>query len=137
VTKGAPFVVYFDGASRGNPGPAAWGAWSPAGYSRSGFLGRTTNNVAEWNAFLGALDLAIEAGAADVEIRADSELVIRQFSGEYKMKAPHLAPFLGEARRRAARFASLVVVHVPREANREADRLANEELDRERASGKR
>jgi ribonuclease HI len=122
-------VLYFDGASRGNPGPSSYGVWSPAGLTDSKRLGRTTNNVAEWRGFLAALDLALASGVRDVEIRADSQLVLRQFSGEYRMKAPHLAAFLEEARRKARGIERLRVVHVPREENREADALANRALD--------
>jgi ribonuclease HI len=124
-----PLVLYFDGASRGNPGPAAYGVWSPSGMSRSVAIGRATNNVAEWKGFLAALDLAVKSGARDVEIRADSELVLRQFSGEYRMKASHLADYLAEARRKARTLGRLRVVHVRREENREADALANRALD--------
>ena len=127
-----PFVVYFDGASRGNPGPAAWGVFSPAGRSASRTIGRTTNNVAEWQGFLAALDLAAEAGATVVEVRADSELVVKQFLGTYRVKAHHLAPYLAAARQKARRFRRLEVVHVPRRENREADALANAALDEEK-----
>jgi ribonuclease HI len=122
-------VLYFDGASRGNPGPSSYGVWSSVGLADSKRLGSTTNNVAEWRGFLAALDLALASGAQDVEIRADSQLVLRQFSGEYRMKAPHLAAFLEEARRKARGIERLRVVHVPREENREADALANRALD--------
>jgi len=130
--KDAPadrLVIYFDGASRGNPGPAAYGVWSPSGVFRAAVIGRATNNVAEWLGFLAALDLALASGAGDVEIRADSELVLRQFSGEYRMKAPHLAGYLAEARKKARGLGRLRAVHVPREENREADALANRALD--------
>ncbi len=129
----APLVLYFDGASRGNPGPASFGVFSPSGIRISRAIGSTTNNVAEWRGFLAALEAAVASGAARVEIRADSQLVVRQFLGEYKMKAEHLRPFLEEARRQAARIASLRVVHVRREENREADALANAALDRAKA----
>ncbi len=129
ATHAAPLVLYFDGASRGNPGPAAYGVWSPAGASASVAIGHATNNVAEWRGFLAALDLALASGAPDVEIRADSELVLKQFSGEYRMKAPHLAAYLDEARAKARRLPSLRVRHVRREENREADALANRALD--------
>lgn len=122
-------VLYFDGASRGNPGPSSYGVWSPTGLTDSKRLGSTTNNVAEWRGFLAALDVALASGARDVEIRADSQLVLRQFSGEYRMKAPHLAAFLEEARRKARGIERLRVVHVPREENHEADALANRALD--------
>lgn len=122
-------VLHFDGACRGNPGPSSWGVWSPSGIERSGLVGRTTNNVAEWSGFLAALDAAIEAGAEDVEIRADSELVVKQWNGVYRVKAPHLARYLVEAKEKARKIPRLRVVHVRREVNREADRLANEALD--------
>ena len=123
-------VLHCDGACRGNPGPSSWGVWSPSGIALSGLVGRTTNNVAEWSGFLAALDAAIAAGAPDVEVRADSELVVKQWNGVYRVKAPHLAPFVAQAKEKAARIPRLRVVHVRREENREADRLANEALDR-------
>ena len=122
-------VLHFDGACRGNPGPSSWGVWSPSGIALSGLVGRTTNNVAEWSGFLAALDAALEAGAADVEIRADSELVVKQWNGVYRVKAPHLLPFVAQAKEKARRIPRLRVVHVRREENGEADRLANEALD--------
>jgi ribonuclease HI len=127
----APLVLYFDGASRGNPGPAAYGVWSPAGLEKAAVLGTTTNNVAEWLGFLAALDVAVASGAEDVEIRADSQLVLRQFSGEYRMKAAHLAEYLTQARAKARKVRRLRVLHVPRAENREADALANRALDAE------
>ena len=129
MRRAGPLVLYFDGASRGNPGPASYGVWSPSGLTAAGAIGRTTNNVAEWRGFLAALDLALSSGAGDVEIRADSQLVLRQFSGEYRVKAHHLAGFLEEARRKARGIERLRVVHVCREENQEADALANRALD--------
>ena len=125
----SPLILYFDGASRGNPGPASFGVFSPSGVRISEAIGTATNNVAEWRGFLAALEAAVANGAARVEIRADSQLVVRQFLGEYKMKAEHLRPYLEEARRRARRIGELRVVHVRREENREADALANAALD--------
>lgn len=129
---GRPLVVYFDGASRGNPGPAAWGVFSPSGIRRGAAIGETTNNVAEWRGFLAALDAALESGASDVEVRADSELVLKQFLGTYRVKAHHLAPYLAAAREKARRFRRIHVVHIPRRENREADVLANAALDAEK-----
>ena len=129
ASAAAPLVLYFDGASRGNPGPSAYGVWSPSGVEKADVLGTTTNNVAEWRGFLAALDLAVASGAEDVEIRADSQLVLRQFSGEYRMKAPHLAEYLTAARAKARKVRRLRVLHVPRAENREADALANRALD--------
>ncbi len=132
MRRAGPLVLYFDGASRGNPGPASYGVWSPSGLTAARAIGRTTNNVAEWRGFLAALDLALSSGAEEVEIRADSQLVLRQFSGEYRMKAAHLAGFLEEARRKARGIERLRVVHVGREENHEADALANRVLDARR-----
>ncbi len=129
----AALVLYFDGASRGNPGPSSYGVFSPSGIRKMAAIGHTTNNVAEWRGFLAALDAAIEAGATDVEIRADSQLVLKQFLGEYRMKAPHLARYLVEAREKARQIKKLRVVHVPRAQNHEADALANQALDAARA----
>ena len=129
VKPDAPFVVYFDGASRGNPGPAAWGVFAPPARSARQAIGAATNNVAEWRGFLAALDLAAEAGASDVEVRADSELVVKQFLGTYRVKASHLKPYLAAAREKARLFRRLSLVHVPRSENREADALANAALD--------
>jgi ribonuclease HI len=131
ASAAAPLVLYFDGASRGNPGPSAYGVWSPSGLESSAVLGTATNNVAEWRGFLAALDLAVASGVEDVEIRADSQLVLRQFSGEYRMKAPHLAEYLAQARAKARKVRRLRVLHVPRAENREADALANRALDAE------
>jgi probable phosphoglycerate mutase len=103
--------------------------WSPSGLEDAKALGTATNNVAEWRGFLAALDLAVASGAEEVEIRADSQLVLRQFSGEYRMKAAHLAAYLDEARRKARNLRRLRVLHVPRAENREADALANQALD--------
>lgn len=125
----AALVIYFDGASRGNPGPASYGVYSPSGVAIGERIGVTTNNVAEWRGFLAALLAARDAGAQEVEVRADSELVLKQFRGEYRMKAAHLAPYLAEARRLARHFRKLDVRHVPRAENRHADALANAALD--------
>ncbi len=128
-------VLYFDGASRGNPGPSAYGVYSPSGLRVAEAIGQATNNVAEWRGFVAALKAAVEAGAKDVEIRADSQLVVLQFKGVYRLRARHLLPYLEEARRLSQSIASLRVVHVPREENREADALANAALDRQRSIG--
>ncbi|KAA0254054.1 MAG: reverse transcriptase-like protein [Acidobacteria bacterium] len=125
-----PFVVFFDGASRGNPGPAAYGVWSPSGVRIGRPIGRGTNNEAEWRGLLAALEAAREAGAEEVEVRADSELVVHQFNGVYRVKAENLRPFLAAARERARAFRKLTVVHVPRAQNHQADAVANEALDR-------
>jgi ribonuclease HI len=130
--------IHIDGASRGNPGEAGFGVHvaGPDGKEIAGlygYLGQATNNVAEYQALLHALRWALDRKAARIEVFSDSELVVRQIEGRYKVKHPDLRPLHDEARRLLARFAHARVEHVPRERNREADRLANQALD-ERAS---
>ena len=128
------FRAGFDGGSRGNPGPAAWGvvildeAGHPA-YGHAGAIGRATNNVAEYRGLLEALALAERAGASDVQLFADSELVVKQMRGEYKVRHPDLVPLHAEATRRAAEFRNFAISHVPRERNKDADRLVNRALN--------
>lgn len=95
-----------------------------------GFLGHATNNVAEYHALLEALELASERSAEDVEIRADSELIVRQVQGRYKVRHPDLIPLHAKAMQRIAAVPSFRIVRVPREENRDADRLVNLVLDR-------
>jgi probable phosphoglycerate mutase len=128
------FRAAIDGGSRGNPGPAAWAVavLDESGgcvEGHHGSLGRATNNVAEYRALLEALRLAEERAAEDVAIQADSELVVRQILGRYKVKHPDLKPLFEEAKRRIGRFRSFGIRHVPRGENAHADRLVNEALD--------
>lgn len=134
------FRAAIDGGSRGNPGPAAWGVAVLDGdgvriEGHAGVIGSATNNVAEYRALLEALALAADRGAADVEIFADSELVVRQIQGSYRVKNPTLKPLFEEARRRIARLTGFRIVHVRREQNKDADRLVNIALDRGAAEG--
>lgn len=129
------FRFAVDGGSRGNPGPAAWAfvVLDDAGEvveGHAGFLGPATNNVAEYHGLLEALRLAAERGASTVEVRADSELIVKQMLGSYRVRHPALLPLWQEASRRARAFRSFRIEHVRREQNREADRLVNEALDR-------
>jgi ribonuclease HI len=133
-----PIVLHVDGASRGNPGEAGFGVHAVAADGRElaalyGYLGRATNNVAEYQGLIHALRWALARGARRVRVCSDSELVVRQMSGEYRVKHPALQPLHREARALVARFDRAELVHVPREQNRAADRLANRALD-ERAS---
>jgi ribonuclease HI len=128
------FKAGIDGGSRGNPGPAAWGVVVLDDDDRpvegfAGTIGRATNNVAEYNGLLEALALAAARGAAEVSLRADSELVVKQMRGEYKVRHPDLIPLHAEASRRAARFSRFSIAHVRREQNKDADRLVNRALD--------
>lgn len=134
---GLALDLYCDGASRGNPGPASAGAVLYEGgtakiIARHGKrLGRATNNVAEYEAMILGLQEALKMGATSVAVHADSELVIKQVKGVYRVKHPEM-----QERHRAvlgllAKFKTWRAVHVPREKNAEADRVANQALDGE------
>lgn len=130
--------IHVDGASRGNPGEAGFGVHVSAPDGRTiaqlyGHLGRATNNVAEYQGLLHALRWAVARGAKAVEVFSDSELLVRQMTGRYRVKNPGLQPLHREAEALAGRFTHMRIRHVPREENREADALANRALD-ERAS---
>lgn len=128
-------ILWTDGASRGNPGPAGIGVVLKA---RSGeilatearFLGQTTNNVAEYRALLLGLETALERGVKRLEVRADSELLIRQLLGKYRVRNEGLKPLFRRAQELLRGFESFELVHVRREQNAEADRLANEGIRR-------
>jgi ribonuclease HI len=127
-----------DGASRGNPGEAGFGVHVTGEDGREvaslyGYLGTATNNVAEYQALLHGLRFALARGASSVEVRSDSELLVRQIEGRYRVKNPGLRPLHHEAMGLLARFRRARVVHVPRERNRAADALANRAVD-ERAT---
>lgn len=127
-------IAFTDGASRGNPGKAACAAILfdeklEELLRRSKRLGVATNNVAEYEGVLLALELAETLGARDVEIRLDSELVVRQLSGQYKVKHPSLKPLFERTRALMESFRRVTVSHVRREENSVADELANDELD--------
>lgn len=128
------FRAAFDGGSRGNPGPAAWGVavLDESGAcvgEHHGTIGEATNNVAEYHGLLNALALAADSGAERVEILSDSELIVKQIRGEYRVRQPHLRPLFAEAKKRIAGFALFELRHVRREQNTDADRLVNEALD--------
>ena len=134
-------IVHIDGASRGNPGPAAYGVMmESADGSRlaafSGYLGETTNNVAEYQGLLAALDYALSKDYLRVQVQTDSELLAMQIRGVYKVKNPGLKPLREQAERLIARFESFSIEHVRRERNREADRLANLALDAAAGEGR-
>ena len=126
--------MYTDGASRNNPGEAAIGvvikdADGTPLKTLSRYLGIATNNVAEYRALLAALDLLSHYPAEEIKIFLDSQLVVRQVLGEYKVKQPHLLPLVLEARKKMGQFSNLTLAHIPRERNAEADALANEAID--------
>ena len=129
--------IHIDGASRGNPGEAAFGVYVAAEDGRVaelyGYLGRATNNVAEYQALLHALRYALAQGARRVSVYSDSELVVKQIDGRYRVKHPDMLPLHQEAKSLLRRFEEAAVTHVRREQNKDADRLANRALD-EKAS---
>jgi ribonuclease HI len=127
-------VINTDGGSRGNPGPAAIGAVVD-GREYGEYIGKTTNNVAEYSAVIFALKKAKtllggdQAGNTDVEVRADSELLVNQLNGQYKIKNKELQPLFIEVWNLKQDFKSVAFVHVPRGRNRVADALVNRTLD--------
>jgi probable phosphoglycerate mutase len=130
----ASFIANIDGGARGNPGPAGWGVvmQSPDGATLAelyGAIGSATNNVAEYHGLLSALGWCVEHGAARVHVRSDSLLLVQQMLGNYKVRNEGLKVLHGRARLLAARIGRVSYEHVPREQNKEADRLANLAMD--------
>ncbi len=126
--------IFIDGASRGNPGPAGIGVVLQDGRGRvlaelADYLGETTNNVAEYRALLRGLREARERGGSDLEIFADSDLLVRQINGSYRVKSAHLAPLHQEALQALRAFSRWRIEHVPRGRNAAADALANGAID--------
>ena len=123
-----------DGGSRGNPGPAAYGVVirDPGGAivaKLKKYIGRTTNNVAEYYGLIAALDYAQSHGIRALCIESDSELLVKQMRGQYRVKSPELRPLFERARKMSQGFEFFRIDHVYRERNAEADTLANEALD--------
>ena len=126
--------LYCDGASRGNPGPAGAGAalYDPQGKvqaQRGWFLGEATNNVAEYQALLLGLKLAEKLGVTRIQVFADSQLLVHQLNGHYRVKAAHLLPLWREAKQRLQNFEAWAISHTRRELNLQADALANQAID--------
>jgi ribonuclease HI len=134
-------IANIDGGARGNPGPAAYGIvlrkadGSPL-VEAGKCVGRATNNVAEYYGLIAALDAAAERGVRRLRVESDSELLVRQMRGEYKVKSPDLRPLHERAERLARGFEHFEIAHVPREKNREADRLVNAALDGEKGESR-
>lgn len=126
-------TLYCDGASKGNPGPAAIGAvlYNEDGSAASQIskaIGNTTNNVAEYKALIAGLQKAHELGIENLSVFMDSELAVKQIKGIYKVKNAGLKPLYQEAKALIMKFDSFEIGHVLRDKNKEADRLANEAL---------
>ena len=133
--RGRRLLIYTDGAARGNPGPAGLGAiirdaeTGAVVAELARFLGVRTNNYAEWTAVDDALAEALRLGATHVDLRMDSELVARQISGRYRVKHPELKPIHASVMAMLGKLAGYTVGHVPRELNKDADRLSNVAID--------
>ena len=139
-TAGGAWRILTDGGARGNPGPAAAGViiqdeQGVTLFEGGFYLGRATNNVAEYRGMIEGLKEAARLGARRVEVVSDSQLMVRQMLGEYRVKNAGLAPLYQEARRLAEGFEEVRFSHTPREGNQEADRMVNQALDQARNCG--
>jgi ribonuclease HI len=128
------FALYTDGASRGNPGEAGAGAVILDGQgeelaARSFYLGKCSNNVAEYKALIFGLQAALELGCRQLEIFLDSQLIVRQVQGQYKVKNAGLKPLFAQVKQLLAKLNSFTISHVPRNENKRADELANRGID--------
>jgi ribonuclease HI len=128
-------IAHIDGGARGNPGPAGYGVviTDQAGHkvaTLSEYLGHQTNNYAEYNGLLAALDYAIQHGYKALKVVADSELLVKQIRGEYKVKSPTLLELYQRARKMIAQLEWFLIQHTLRGGNQEADRLANLAMDK-------
>ena len=128
------YTAHCDGGSRGNPGPAGYGAvvTDPAGVvvaRLSRYLGNQTNNYAEYQGLLAVLQWAVENGIKRLRVVSDSELMVKQMKGVYKVKHPGLLPLWQEAKRLSVRLDAFDMRHTLRGGNKEADQLANEAMD--------
>ena len=127
-------VIFADGASRGNPGPAAIGVTIKDKRGKlitfiSQRIGRATNNQAEYRAIIAALEEAIRLGVKQVDIKTDSELVVKQINGEYRVKKATLKPLYQQVKQLQGSLEGFTITHILRQQNIEADKLANKALD--------
>ena len=129
-------TVHIDGGSRGNPGPAAAGVVITSDgkvlHQAGIFLGQATNNIAEYHGLLAGLEAAGRLRASEVQVISDSELLVRQMNGQYRVRNEGIKPLYEKASRLASAFARCEFCHVPREKNTRADELVNKALDLKR-----
>jgi ribonuclease HI len=141
MTTSTIWHVNIDGAARGNPGPAAYAFIlrheGAAAVEEHGCLGSATNNLAEYTALVKALERAAELGARRLLVHSDSELLVKQMNGEYRVKNDALRELFDRAKELSRRFDQLTIRYVPRTENRDADRLCNEALDGQLSPGSR
>ena len=136
----ASYQANVDGGSRGNPGPAAYGVVvrDPRGdivARLKKYIGKNTNNVAEYFGLIAALDYAQNHGVRALRVESDSELMVKQMSGQYKVKSEELKPLFERAKKMSQTFESFRISHVYREQNKEADALVNQALDETSGAG--
>lgn len=137
--EGFGVIANIDGGSRGNPGPAAYGvvvrnAQGKVLAKLGKYLGRQTNNVPEYSGLVAALDWAVRENQPSLKVLSDSELLVRQMLGQYKVKDQNLKELFRKAQALAGKLQHFTIEHVRRESNREADRLVNNVLDRPRGN---
>ncbi|MFW6061539.1 MAG: ribonuclease HI family protein [Planctomycetota bacterium] len=141
MVKDFGVTVHIDGGSRGNPGPAAAGVVVRADddgtilHESGSFLGRATNNVAEYNGLLVGLQQALALGAKRARVYSDSQLMVRQINGQYRVKNAGLRPLYNKALQLSRQFESFSIDHVRREQNAEADKLVNDALNAKASVG--
>lgn len=132
-------IIYTDGASRNNPGEAGAGVYilekGKPQETIARYLGKTTNNIAEYTAAILGLERAVSIGASSVKLFADSELLVKQINGQYKVKNEGLKPLHFKVKELIARIGSVEVRYIPRAQNKEADALANKAIDEKIQSG--
>jgi ribonuclease HI len=134
-----PIQIFTDGAARGNPGPAGIGIVirndEKILVEVSDFIGKTTNNVAEYMAFIRGLEEALDMGERNIEVFSDSELLVKQINDEYKVKNSGLVPLFHHAKSLTHKFKHCRVYHTAREENKLADKLANRGIDEHSTKG--
>ncbi len=132
--KSKKLHIYTDGGSRGNPGPSGIGVIILDSNKKKikeifKYIGETTNNVAEYSALVSGLEAALELKATDITIYLDSELLVKQLGGEYKVKDPNMKTFFDKSLGLLKKFKEFEVKHIPREKNKDADRLVNKAIN--------
>ena len=136
TSSGAGWIsAHCDGGARGNPGPAGFGALVQDADGQvlvelSEFLGLQTNNFAEYSGLLASLDFALAHGYRRLRVVSDSELMVKQIQGKYQVKSPGLRPLFDQAKKKIAQLEGFEIVHALRHKNKDADRLANQAMDR-------
>jgi len=134
-SSGSWITAHCDGGARGNPGPAGFGALIQDADGQvlaelSEFLGIQTNNFAEYSGLLAAMDYALAQGHRRLRVISDSELMVKQIQGKYQVKSPGLRPLYEQAKKKIAQLEGFEIVHALRHKNKDADRLANQAMDR-------